>query len=147
MPFYREHECNLSAPYIRGVKGVSTSKLQADDVSTQTIEVSDTIAFTDAGVKIYTGSFSLSTTHTFTSAQLPPLGSLTANGELVLYLNNDIYANVSMAALVRAKGTTIQALIYQRVGNFTSVEMSVSGNNVVVTCSPAATCNWMYRGI
>lgn len=147
MTFYRTHECNISAPYVRGVKGVSTSKLQADDVSTQSIEVADAITFTDAGVKIYTGNFPLSATHTFTSSQLPPLGNLAANGELVLYLNNDIYANVSMAALVRAKGTTIQALIYQRVGNFTSVEMSVVGNNVVVTCSPAATCNWMYRGI
>lgn len=144
--FYREYDCNISCPKCR-CQTARVGKLIAQDVSSDTISVADSITFTDCNVVMYTGKFALANTFTFTSTQLPALGKSNANGELTLYLSNDIYANVSMAAFVRAKSTNVQALIYQRVGNFVSVNMTYTNNTIVVTCSPAATCNWLYRGI
>lgn len=136
--FYRDYECNLSAPFIKGTKAVKTPSLQATDVSTTT--------FSLAGVKFYTGTFANATTFTFTSTQLPPMANQQCNGEISLYFNNDAYVHVSMAVLLRAKGANQQALIYQNVGNLTSVATTVNTNSVVFTISPAATCSWIFRG-
>ena len=143
--FYREHECNLSAPYIRGTKAVKTPLVSATTVNATNVNASS-LTFSGAGVQFYTGSFPLSTTHTFTPTQLPFLANQSCNGELSLYLNNDAYAAVVMAVIVRTKGTTLQNLIYQNVGNFTSVTSSISSGNAVFTVSPAATCSWVFRG-
>lgn len=147
MVFYREYECNLSAPYVRGWKGISSPRVETTDLQTDEIEIANQITFTDNDIKMIAGKFPLSTTHTFTPTELSCLGERECNGELTLYLNNDIYVNVTMAVIVRSASTTLQALIYQRVGNFTSVEAALSGNNVVFTVSPAATCSWIFRGI
>lgn len=144
---YREYECNISCPKMRAKKEFRCPKCYLGDTEIERLSVSDHITFQDSNIKMFSGSFPTSTTHTFTPTQLPCLGESECNGELSLYLNNDVYANVTMAAIVRAKSTTIQALIYQRVGNFTSVEMTISGDNVVVTCSPQAKCNWIFRGV
>ena len=144
--FYREHECNLSAPYLRGVRGINTPSLTATTVEATNLTVNGSLTLAGTGIKSYSGSFPLSTTHTFTSTQLPPLGTESCNGELTLYLNNDAYVNVTMAVITRAKGVTQQALIYQKVGNFATVQSSLSGNNVIFTVSPAATCSWIFRG-
>ena len=144
--FYREYECNLSAPYVRGTRGVIAPFVKATSVQADSL-TANSFTLGDSGIKFYSGTFPLSTTHTFTSAQLPPLGNQSCNGELTLYFNNDAYVQVAMAALTRAKGVTLQALIYQNVGNFVSVSAAISGANVVVTVSPAATCSWVFRGI
>ena len=143
--FYRNYESNLSAPYLKGTRGVITPKLTATTVVADQLQVGS-LSLTNSSISTYTGSFPISTTHTFTSTELPPLGNQSANGELTLYLNNDAYAQVAMAVLVRAKGTTLQALIYQNVGNFTSVASSISGNTVTITVNPAGTCSWVFRG-
>ena len=142
--FYREYECNLSAPYVRGWKAVKTPRLEATDVKATDVTTSHLHM---TGISMYAGSFPFGTTFTFTPAILECLGETSCNGELSLYFNNDTYVNVTMAVIVRAKSTTLQALIYQRVGNFVSVESSISGNNVVFTVSPGATCSWIFRGI
>jgi hypothetical protein len=144
---YRVYECNISCPKIKGAKELRCPKCQFDAATITDLTISNSLLFSDNGVQMISGSFPTSTTHTFTSTELPCLGEASCNGELSLYLNNDIYANVTMAAIVRAKSVTLQALIYQRVGNFTSVEMAISGNNIVVTCSPQATCKWLFRGV
>lgn len=144
--FYREHECNLSAPYLRGVRGVITPSLSATSVEATNLTVNGALTLAGTGIKSYSGSFPLSTTHTFTSTQLPPLGTESCNGELTLYFNNDAYVHVTMAVITRAKGVTQQALIYQNVGNLTSVASSIVSGNVRFTVSPAATCSWIFRG-
>lgn len=143
--FYRYSESNLSAPYMKATKAVKAPLVKATTLEADKLNVTS-LNMTSAGIVTYTGSFPISTTHTFTSTQLPPLGNQSANGELTLYLNNDTYAQVAMAVVIRTRGATLQALIYQNVGNFTSVASTISGNNVVITVSPAATCSWIYRG-
>lgn len=146
-PFsYREYACNIKAPYIKAYKCLKSPRCECDTAQVGTLSVGN-IERSGTQIKEITGSFPLSTTHTFTSAQLPCLGETECNGDITLYMNNDVYANVCFGAIVRAKSTNIKALIYQRVGNFDSVDMAISGNNVVVTCSPAATCRWIFRGI
>ena len=131
--FYREHECNLSAPYIRGKKAVKTPRVEC-----KSIYIGD--------LKIMTGDFPLSTTHTLTPTQLPCLGEKQCNGELSLYLNNEEYVNVTMAVVVRAKYATLQALVYQRVGNFVTVDAKIVDDNIVIATSPASTCTWVFQG-
>lgn len=89
----------------------------------------------------------MSTSHTITPAKLPVLGNRECSGSIEFYLNNDVYVNVTMGAIVKAAGTILQTLVYQRLGNFTSVEMTFSGNDIVLTCSPQATCRWTFKGI
>lgn len=141
--FYREYECNISAPYLKGRKGIRTPKIESQDITTGSLNAEH---LSMSGVHVYSGTFPFGTTFTFTPAILECLGEESCNGELSLYLNNDAYVNVTMAVIVRAKRTTLQALIYQRIGNFTSVESSISGNNVVFTVNPGATCSWVFRG-
>lgn len=144
---YRKFNANISCPKLKATKEFRCPQCYLGEVEVETLSVTGHLAFHDSNIKMYSGSFPMSTTHTLTPTQLPCLGESSCNGELSLYLNNDVYANVTMAAIVRASSTTIQALIYQRVGNFTSVEMAISGNNIVVTCNPQAKCNWIFRGV
>jgi hypothetical protein len=69
------------------------------------------------------------------------------NGDLTLYINNNLYVNVTMGAVVKAGGTILQTIVYQRVGNFVSVDMTYSGNTIIVTTNPASAINWIFRGI
>lgn len=131
--FYREYECNLSAPYVRGKKAVKTQRVECTSLYL-------------GNLKLLTGEFPLSTTHTLTPTQLPCLGEKECNGELSLYLNNEAYVNVTMAVIVRAEYTTLQALVYQRVGNFVTVDAKIVDNNVVIATNPASTCTWVFRG-
>jgi hypothetical protein len=143
--FYREYESNLSAPYVRGTKALKAPTVQATTVNATSLNA-NSLTLADSGIEFYSGSFPNSATHTFTSTQIPSLASDSCNGELSLYLNNDAYVGVAMAVVVRAKNVTLQNLLYQKVGNFTSIEASISGNDLVFTVSPAATCSWFFRG-
>jgi hypothetical protein len=144
---YRQYECNIYCPKIKAFKEFRCPNCMMTSATIDNLTISDSLAFSDTGVKFYSGSFPISTTHTFTSTELPGLGETSCNGELSLYLNNDVYANVTLMVIVRASSTTVQSLIYQRIGNFTSVEATISGNNVVITCNPQATCKWLFRGV
>ena len=94
-----------------------------------------------------TGSSTFGTVHTITPVQLPNLGNSECNGELTFYLNNDTYVNVSLSLIVKTKGAILQTLLYQRVGNFVTTNLTFSGNNIILTISPGATCRWIFRGI
>lgn len=128
---YRKYECNLETYYLKALKGFRAPSL----------------TLTPSDIFTYNGQFPLNTTHVFSPTNLPPLANTECNGEMTLYLNNGAYVNVSLAIIVKAAGTILQALVYQRVGNFTTLNMAISGNTVVLTCSPAGTVRWVYRGL
>lgn len=143
--FYRKYECNIECPKLKATKKFrcaecSLGAATADSLTVGTFNYS-------GGIKTYTGSSAFATVHTITPTQLPVLGNKECNGEISFYLNNDLYVNVTMACVVKSKNTILQTLIYQRVGNFTSVELTFSGNNLILTISPGGTCKWIYRGI
>lgn len=112
---------------------------------TTTLDVNGPAKF--GNVLFLTGSMPLSTTHIFTSTNLTVLSNNTCNGEISAYLNNGVYVNVTMGVIVKSGGTILQTLVYQRVGNLLSVDMTFSGNTVTLTTNPATTCSWIYRGI
>lgn len=148
---YRSYECNIQCPKLKATKEFrcATCKLgnaTADSltVSGQTISGSTSTPY---GIMTYSGSSPFSTIHTITPALLPVLGNKQCNGELSFYLNNNTYVNVSMGVVVKSVDTIQLVLIYQRVGNFPSVTLEYSGNNLILTTSPASTCKWSYRGI
>ena len=144
--YYRFYECNLDCYKLKAEKEFRCPKCILGAVEAQSLSTGS-LTLSPSSVKTYNGFFPLGTTHTFTSTQLPPLANRECNGEMTLYLNNDLYVNVTLSVIVKSSGTILQVLVYQRVGNYTSVEMAISGNSVVLTCSPAATVRWIYRGI
>lgn len=99
-----------------------------------------------SGVWFYSGSFKMGTTHIITSVELPLLNNSSLSGDITFYLKNGLYVNVTMGAIVKAGGVILQALAYQRVGNYTSVDLTVSGNTIVLTTNPASTVKWLFRG-
>lgn len=108
----------------------------------------DEICSTPGDVCFYSGSSSaLASTHTITSSQLPKLANPNLSGTLTLFLQNDVYINTTMAAVVKVKGTISKTLVYQRVGNYDSVDMTSSGNNLVITTSPASWLRWIFMGV
>lgn len=108
----------------------------------------DEICSTPGNVCFYSGSSALATTHTITATQLPHLANPLLSGTMTFYLENDVYINTTMAAVVKTKGVIVQTLVYQKVGNFTSVDMTSSGNNqLVVTVNPAARLRWIFMGV
>lgn len=144
--FYRKYECNIHCYKMKASKEFRCAKCEADELHAGTLEV-DKLCLTPGNVCMYSGTFPMSTTHTITSTELPLLANRECNGSIEFYLNNDLYVNVTMGAIVKAGGSILQTLLYQRIGNFTSVEMTYSGNDVVLTCNPQATCKWVFRGI
>jgi len=144
--FYRKYECNIECYKLKADKCFRCDKCLLGTVEAESATVGS-LAYA-SGIKTYSGSFDvLSTTHTLTPTILPVLGRQSCAGEITFYLNNTLYIGVSMAAIVKSGGAILQTLLYQRVGNFVSVVLSFSGNDVILTVSPAATCRWVYRGI
>jgi hypothetical protein len=141
---YRFYECNINCYKFKALKELRCPKCILGEVEATSVE---TTTLTLNGISMICGLFSLGTVHTITSAQLPLLANRSLNGEINFYLNNDVYVNFTMGAVVKAANTVLQTLIYQRVGNFTSVELTTSGGNLVLTVSPAAEVRWMFRGI
>lgn len=144
--FYRYYECNIECPKLKASKHLRCDQCTATSIASTSIS-SETYDF-GSGIKTYTGFSPFGTVHTITSAELPPLSGLECAGEITFFLsNNDTYINVAMASIVKAKGTILQTLLYQKVGNFTSAVLTNSGNNIVLTIAPGGTCKWIYRGI
>lgn len=143
--FYRKYECNIECYKMKASKVFRCAKCKADDITTGLLNAGE--FHLSSGVHVYSGSFPLSTTHTITPSMLPSLSNRECSGTIDIYLDNDLYVNVTMGTIVKAAGTILQTLVYQRVGNFASTNMSFSGNNVTITCSPAANCRWVFRGI
>jgi hypothetical protein len=144
--FYRKYECNIHCYKMKASKEFRCAKCEADEIHAGLLEA-DKLCLTPGNVCMYSGTSPLGTTHTITSTQLPLLANRQCNGSIEFYLNNDLYVNVTMGAIVKANNTILQTLVYQRVGNFTSVEMTPSGNSIILTCNPQAVCKWVFRGI
>ena len=119
--FYRTYECNIQCPKLS-----ATQKFRCPNCKVDTLEADSvtTTSFTMNGVETHAGSFPLSTTHVFTSTELPVLANRQCNGEFVFYLNNDLYVGVGMTALVKSAGSILQVLLYQKLRNFTTVNVS-----------------------
>lgn len=98
-------------------------------------------------VCFFSGSSELASTHTITSSQLPKLANPNLSGTLTLFVQNDVYINTTMAAVVKVQGTISKTLVYQRVGNYNSVDMTSSGNSLVITTSPASRLRWIFMGV
>jgi hypothetical protein len=144
--FYRKYECNIECYKMKASKKFRCATCELGDAQADSL-TTEQLLLSPGFVSMYTGSFPIGTTHVITPALLPVLGNWSCNGEITLFLNNDIYVNVTMGVIVKATGNILQTLVYQRVGNLTSVEMTFSGNDVTITTSPATTCRWIYRGI
>lgn len=142
--FYREYDCNIECYKMKASKFFRCAKCELGAAKADSLEVA---ALKVGPTSTYTGSSPFGTTHTITATELPLLANLQCNGEITFYLNNDLYVGVSMGAIVKSKGTILQTLLYQNVGNFTSVTLSFSGNSVILTVSPGATCKWIFCGI
>jgi len=142
--YYREYDCNIECYKMKASKFFRCTKCELGSAKADSLDVA---TLKIGPIYTYTGSSDFGTTHTITSTQLPLLANAQCNGDVTFYLNNDLYVGVSMGAIVKSKGTILQTLLYQNVGNFTSVALSFSGNNVILTVSPGATCKWIFRGI
>jgi hypothetical protein len=143
---YRKYECNIHCYKMKASKEFRCAKCEADELHAGVLDV-DKLCLTPGDVCMYSGSFPMGTTHTITPTQLTVLSNRQCSGSIEFYLNNDVYVNLTMGGVVKASNTILQTLVYQRIGNFTSVELTSSGNNLVLTCNPQATCRWTFRGI
>lgn len=136
---YRWYNCNIQAP-----------KIKCESLNATTANFT---SFGSNGIHMYSGYKAASTTHIFTSADIPELANSSMTGELTLYLVNTAgnVSNVTMTAITRAnnKFPANGTVAYQRVGNFTSVEFATSDANktITFTISPAAECTWIFRGV
>jgi hypothetical protein len=141
--FYRKYECNLESYNIKALTKLRCAACELGNAQC------DSLSYSPSGIKTYNGEFSMSASYLFNFINLPPLLNSACNGELTLFLNNGLYANVTSAIIIKTGGTILQSLIYQRVGNFDSVVMYITagGNEIMVDVTPAAVCKWIYRGI
>ena len=136
---YRWYNCNIQAP-----------RIKCDQLDATTINVA---TLGDDGISTHSGYKASSTTHVFSSSDIPSLDQQNMAGELSLYLLNTSanVSNVTMSGITRVNYSfpTGGVVIYQRIGNFTSVEVAFNNttNPVTYTCDPAAECRWFYRGI
>lgn len=144
--YYRKYECNLESYNIKALTCLRCPKCELGAAQVDSLSLSSLVN-APSGVTTYNGVFPLGTTHVFNSTNLPPLANRECNGELTLFLNNDLYINVTLAIIVKSANTILQALIYQKVGNYTTCDMTFSGNTITVTTSPSAVVRWIYRGI
>lgn len=137
-PFYRYYNCFIQCPRIK------CEELEAKRITQQG-------EYSPSGITVYNGWFPVSSTFTFTTVEIPLLANSTCNGELTLYLNDNAggIANVSLIYVIKVNGTisSSASLVAQRYGNMNDVSLSVSGNTVIISVSPATECRWMYRGV
>lgn len=140
MTFYRFYECNLEAPYMKA------RTFTADELQVASLLASG-LTIKPGNVLMYSGSSALGTTHTITSSELPLLANRSMCGTLNLFLNNTPYTSVVMAAVAKTNGALVQTQLYQNIGNMTSVALTISGNNIVLTTSPEVRCQWIFMGV
>lgn len=144
--YYRFYECNLECYKLKATKEFRCAKCELGAAKADSMTLGSLVN-SPSGILTYNGISALNTTHNFTSAQIPSLANRDCNGEFTLFLNNDLYINVTTAIIVKSANTILQTLVYQRVGNYTTCDLTFSGNTVILTCSPAAVVRWIYRGI
>jgi hypothetical protein len=133
-PIYRYYNSNIQCPNIK------TEKLTCKQAD---------IASLGNTVSTLNGSMPLSSRFIIDSVEFPILLQKNIAGELTLYLKNDALnvCNVSTSILIKTNNVITNADYYQKVGNLTTQTISISGNTLVVTVSPAATLYWVFRGI
>ena len=135
-PDFRYYNCNLQAPKMK------CSKLDVDETTTGHLSPS--------GLCVDNGYKSLSTTHTFTSTDIPCLANSNASGELTLYFKNNKLerANVTLIIIRKTAGVIVDYGWYQRIGNMDAVDITApSSTSIVATVSPAAEMRWFFRGV
>ena len=135
-PDYRYYNCNLQAPNMK------CGTLTADTVQSG--------ALAPSGLCVDNGFKAMASVHTFTSVDIPCLDMATASGELTIYFKNQLLqvANVTLAVLIKTGGSlnSTSSMWYQRIGNMTSVELTVSGSTATFTVDPQVECRWVWRG-
>lgn len=136
-PLYRYYNCNIQCP-----KFIS-NEIQADKVS---------FASYANDVKLEVGEV----VNAVTSFIVSPMCLSLPNccGELTLYLKNEtlFYAHVVMILVSKSNGTipASNVVMYQNVGNLTSITAAPSGTTGVLVTLPTGmpcTAKWIYRGI
>lgn len=146
---FRYYECNLEAPYVKADKkligDVEGGAITASSVTTDSLDVKE--LHLSGSILMYSGEFPPSTTHILTSTEIPPLGNKTSAGELTFILDSQNYINISMGAYAMTEGQVLTSVVYQRIGNFESVNLTGSGRTLALTISPSARCRWIFRGI
>jgi hypothetical protein len=133
-PNYRYYNCNLQCPKL------ITKEFQATTASFNQWQPS--------GIGFENGFLDYNTTFNIAPNALQ---QSTSCGELTLYMKNTIgtqLAAVLMIIVSKTGGTITQALPYQTVSNFGALNVAILNNTTIqVTCSPAALCRWIWRGI
>lgn len=135
-PNYRWYNCNLQAPHIK------CRNLYADSVNM------NNSTDTSSGIVTNTGFKRMSTTHTFTTTDIPHLSNAGLAGEFTCYMQNHSSDRMStaMAGLTKVNNKTV-CNIYQRLGNFTTItSTTTNADSFIVTVSPPADCRWIFRG-
>lgn len=133
-PIYRYYNSNIQCPNIK------TEKLTCKQAD---------IASLGNTVSTLNGAMPLSSRFIIDSVEFPILSQKNIAGELTLYLKNDALnvCNVSTSILIKTNNVITNADFYQKVGNFIVQTITISGNTLVVTVSPAASLYWVFRGI
>lgn len=135
-PLYRYYNCNIQCPKF------IASEIQGDKVSFNSY---------DNGIVLETGEFTTSgTSFTITPACLAQANCC---GELTVYFKNAtlFYSHISMILVTKTNGVIADTnvVLYQNLGNITSVTAVKSGNTgVTITLTSGQSCfaKWIFRG-
>lgn len=136
---YRWYNCNIQCP-----------KMKCDQLDVTTVNLASLGA---NGVSSHAGYKSSSTSHVFTSTDIPSLSLSCMSGELTMYMTNCAanVSNITLSGFTRANGgfPSGGSIIYQRIGNATNVEMTTNdtSDTVTITVDPAMDCRWIFRGV
>ena len=135
-PLYRYYNCNIQCPKF------IASEIQGDKVSFNSY---------DNGIVLETGEFTTSgTSFTITPACLTQANCC---GELTVYFKNAtlFYSHIAMILVTKTNGVIADTnvVLYQNLGNITSVTAAKSGNTgVTITLTSGQSCfaKWIFRG-
>lgn len=99
-------------------------------------------------VCMLSGSFPIGTVFNITAQHLSPLQNENCAGTMTLYFENAPRMGIAMASFVKVNGVITQSLVYQTIGNMTSITMipSNSEEDLTVIVSPAARLRWVFIG-
>lgn len=145
-PNYRYYNCNLQAP-----------KVLCNELTTTNLNENG-LTVSPSRILRYNGVSTQKSTHVFTPIEIPSLGKSVMSGTLTMYLVNDVSgeSNVSLAMIskttnLKLGNSPLNVLLYQRYGNFTTVEIpaptSTQTTTFQVNVSPPAIIYWRYEGL
>lgn len=143
---YRYYNCNLQAP-----------KVQCNELTTSEWNENG-VVLNPSKIIHYNGVSTQKSQHLFTQLEIPSLANAVMSGTFTMFLMNDSSgeSNVSLALIskttnLKLGNNALNVLLYQRFGNFTSVEIptptSTQTTSFQVNVSPPATIYWRYEGL